>query len=67
MKSRLHRAPRCSTTKCVRIVGQSAPVRLSTADAFQIVHRDEGEYCTKAFFRDWHSRINEQGRIVDDC
>ena len=74
MKSKRHRAPRASTTKCVRIVGQGVPIRLSNTDAFQIVHRDhDGEYCTKKFYRDWYGangeprarcRINEHGRVV---
>lgn len=75
MKSRLHHAAKCSTTKCVRIVGQGVPVRLSNDDAFRIVHADKaGEYCTRKFFRDWHaatgtyagiSRLDAKGRIVN--
>lgn len=35
--------------KCIRVVGQGVPVRMSDADAFQIVERDkDGEYCPKS-------------------
>jgi hypothetical protein len=41
--------------KCIRVVGQGVPVRMSDADAFQVVIRDlDGEYCTKQFWRDWY-------------
>lgn len=66
--------------KCVRIVGQGVPVRLSDEDAFQIVERDlDGEYCSKSFWKQWYderpedhphrkrlySRINAEGRLVE--
>lgn len=42
--------------KCVRIVGQGVPVRLSDDDAFTIVHRDlDGEYCPKNFWKRWYA------------
>ena len=42
--------------KCIRIVGQGVPVRMSDADAFQIVERDkDGEYCSKRFWRNWYA------------
>lgn len=65
--------------KCVRIVGQGIPIRMSDDDAFTIVHRDlDGEYCPKSFWKSYidnnhdervrgdrsHSRINSEGRIV---
>lgn len=60
--------------KCVRVVGQGVPIRLSDDDAFQLVHRDgDGEFCSKAFWRRWYkdsgreplrSRISSTGRIV---
>lgn len=38
--------------KCIRIVGQGVPVRMSDADAFQVVVRDkDGEYCSKNFWK----------------
>lgn len=41
--------------KCVRLVGQGVPVRVSNEEAFQIVERGkDGEYCPKSFFKDWH-------------
>lgn len=63
--------------KCVRIVGQGVPIRLSDDDAHQIVARDlDGEYCPKDVWKDFrdnnadenfrgrhHHRI-ESGRIV---
>ncbi len=43
--------------KCVRIVGQGVPVRVSDEEAFQIVHRDkDGEYCSKSFYKEWHKK-----------
>lgn len=64
--------------KCVRIVGQGVPVRMSDADARAIVAVDkDGEYCSKSFWRKWYqspyyrergmdgrSRIDSRGRIV---
>ena len=41
--------------KCIRIVGQGVPVRMSDEDAFQVVVRDgDGEYCSKRFWKDWY-------------
>jgi hypothetical protein len=38
--------------KCIQIVGQGIPVRMSDADAFQVVERDhDGEYCSKNVFK----------------
>jgi hypothetical protein len=65
--------------KCVQVVGQGIPVRLSDDDAFQIVRRDfDGEYCPKRVFKEYrksypshpaHSRITwngkRSGRIVN--
>lgn len=43
--------------KCVRIVGQGVPVRMSDTDAFTIVHVDkDGEYCSKTFWKQWYDR-----------
>lgn len=42
--------------KCLRIVGQGVPCRMSDDDAFQIVVRDgDGEYCPKKFWRAWYA------------
>lgn len=42
--------------KCVRVVGQGVPVRLSDDDAFQLVERDhDGEYCNKKFWKTWYA------------
>ncbi len=41
--------------KCLRVVGQGVPVRVSNEEAFQMVVRDgDGEYCSKSFFKNWH-------------
>lgn len=38
--------------KCVQIVGQGIPARVSDEDAFQIVDRDhDGQYCPKSVWR----------------
>jgi len=38
--------------KCIRVVGQGTPVRLSDDNAFQVVVRDhDGEYCSKTLFK----------------
>ena len=73
----LHRSPKESTRKCVRIVGQGVPVNLSNDDAHRIVAIDyDGEYCPKSFFKKWRkdypehparSRIDSQGRITADA
>jgi hypothetical protein len=49
--------------KCVRVVGQGVPVRMSDADAFQIVHIDhDGEYCSKSFWKKWYD-TNKTDRV----
>lgn len=41
--------------KCICVVGQGVPVRLSDEDAFQVVVRDhDGEYCSKKLFKEWY-------------
>lgn len=64
--------------KCVRVVGQGVPVRLTDEDALQLVDRDkDGEYCPKAFWKEWYDnhtseahrvrvycKLNERGRVV---
>jgi hypothetical protein len=38
--------------KCFQLVGQGTPVRMSDADAFQIVNREsDGQYCPKSVWR----------------
>jgi hypothetical protein len=38
--------------KCIRVVGQGMPVRMSDEDAFQIVVRDKGgDYIAKCMWR----------------
>lgn len=40
--------------KCVRLVGQGVPVRVTDEEAHQIVEIDkDGEYCPKHVFREW--------------
>jgi hypothetical protein len=49
--------------KCVRVVGQGVPVRMSDEDAFQVVERDhDGEYCSKNVW--CKLSLPEPGRIV---
>jgi hypothetical protein len=60
MKSRLHHAPKASTMKCVRQVGQGVPIRMRTEDAFQLVVIDhDGEYCTKKFWKNWYDESGQ--------
>jgi hypothetical protein len=43
--------------KCIQLVGQGVPVRVSDEEAFQIVVRDgDGQYCSKSFWREWYDR-----------
>jgi hypothetical protein len=38
--------------KCFQLVGQGVPVRMSDADAFQVVVRDhDGQYCPKSVWK----------------
>lgn len=38
--------------KCFQVVGQGVPVRMSDADALQIVERDQdGQYCPKSVWK----------------
>lgn len=42
--------------KCIRVVGQGVPVRMSDEDAFQLVVRDgDGQYCSKKLWREWYA------------
>lgn len=53
--------------KCVRIVGQGLPVRMTDAEAARIVHVDkDGEYCPKSVWRDspYHYRSKESERLA---
>lgn len=48
--------------KCIRVVGQGVPARMSNEEAFQWVIRDkDGEYCSKDFYKKWH----KLGRFAD--
>lgn len=43
--------------KCVRIVGQGVPVRVTDEVARRVVEQEhDGEYCPKSFFKDWYAR-----------
>jgi hypothetical protein len=76
MKSRLHHAPRADSRKCVQIVGQGVPIRLSNDDAHRIVAiNHDGQYCPKSVFKAYrknhpehpaNSRIDSQNKIVAD-
>lgn len=42
--------------KCIQVVGQGIPVRLSDDDAFQVVERDhDGQYCSKKLFKHYYT------------
>ncbi len=42
--------------KCIQLVGQGVPTRVTDAEAFQIVEREgDGQYCSKKFWRDWYA------------
>jgi hypothetical protein len=50
--------------KCIQVVGQGVPVRLSDADAYQIVVRDhDGDYCPKHVWKQWYDR-QEKPRLT---
>jgi hypothetical protein len=40
--------------KCLRIVGQGIPVRMSDADAARIIAEGDGEYCKKEVWKRFH-------------
>jgi hypothetical protein len=49
-----------SEMKCVQVVGQGVPIRLSDDEAFQLVHNDkDGEYCSKSFWKSWYDKMEE--------
>lgn len=60
--------------KCVRVVGQGIPIKLSDDDAFRLVERDrDAQYCSKSFWKEWYAdsmldrgayRLTKDGRIV---
>jgi hypothetical protein len=52
MNSRLHHAPKADTRKCVQLVGQGIPVRLSNGEAHRIVADHDGYYCPKRAFKE---------------
>lgn len=58
--------------KCVRIVGQGVPCRMSDVKAREIVEHDkDGEYCSKSFFKNWWRKVKEieadEHRIRNDA
>lgn len=49
--------------KCVRIVGQGVPVRLTDAVARRVVEKEgDGEFCPKSFFKAWYAKQPEGWR-----
>lgn len=51
--------------KCIQVVGQGIPVRMSDEDAFQVVVRDhDGEYCPKSVWRSTEAKLI--ARLVGD-
>jgi len=52
--------------KCVRVIGQGVPFRLSDDDAFEIVHKDhDGEYCPKSFWKDWNATYKRESGYAE--
>ncbi len=49
--------------KCVRLVGQGVPTRLSNTEAAAIVREHDGEYCPKSFYRDWWTRARNYANV----
>jgi len=46
--------------KCIQVVGQGVPVRLSDEAAFQIVEREhDGQYCSKGLWKDFYDAKTE--------
>lgn len=51
--------------KCIQVVGQGVPVRVSNEDAHQIVAVDrDGSYCPKHIWKQWYDRRGEVRRII---
>lgn len=51
--------------KCIQLVGQGVPVRMTDDEAFQIVDREkDGQYCSKNLWREWYapSKTFPEGR-----
>lgn len=48
--------------KCVRIVGQGIPMRMTDVDAAMLVSDGDGEYCTKSFWKQWHRDCGTEAR-----
>lgn len=43
--------------KCIRLVGQGVPVRVSNEEAFKIVVLEhDGEYCSKSVYKEWKAK-----------
>jgi hypothetical protein len=39
--------------KCVCQIGQGVPVRMTDAEAAELVAEGDGEYCSKGFWKTW--------------
>lgn len=51
--------------KCIQLVGQGVPVRVTDEDAHQIVKLDhDGDYCAKRIWKRWYDRRGEPRRTV---
>ena len=51
--------------KCIQVVGQGIPVRMSDTDAFQVVVRDgDGQYCPKSMWRNWYDDPVDVGGTI---
>ena len=58
--SRLHHAPRADTMKCVQVVGQGMPIRVTNADAHTLVAIDhDAEYCPKSVWKKHQKYVAE--------
>lgn len=53
--------------KCIQLVGQGVPVRVTNEDAYQIVVRDhDGDYCPKWIWKLHYDRRGEPRKTVSD-
>jgi len=50
--------------KCVQIVGQGVPIRVSDKEAAQLVKIGDGQYCSKSFYKNWYNKNKEAGYVV---
>jgi len=53
--------------KCIQVVGQGVPVRVTDEDAAEIITRDkDGSYCPKHVWKQWYDRRHEPRLTMTD-